>query len=618
MRVLRRSAENQSLHKYFFKDIFSNYYTISMPINVCIYIHDVRACAALNDISSALCDLNCKVAALGSPQCRGIENIQIIDNPDSLTDLMPKNNFQVCISDMKFDNKQAALVFIQYWMQQNEVYYNGKRHACTPSAISSLLVDIIKTRSFVPTGILYKKRNYLFLYDTDNMNPVMSTYIDMQQTKKTDKDKKIGLHWNFSNASTLRSKWLHLTHNLHIARDESDTTACNANVVINCSNIGTIDPRSIIYYCMEPHGEKTYNRYLSHINTQPLFVGTHERHLNNLEWHLRASLGQCMRGEDIVPSSQKMSDVLSVVVSDKDWDPGHKYRLQCIKIMDNMSDEERGFRLHIFGKCASLHFKNYHGELPEGEKDKALYPYKYHLNVENHSIKNYITEKFVDPMIAQCYTFYHGAPNIKTFFHPDTFYPLSGSMDENDIQRDIDAIRQCIQSDKYSQIQSALQTARHDILHKYSFEPRTLSILFMSRVRCVVWHKDTPTHSATADLLSSHLKAEGYKTIDKGAYPSHVDIAQPGVFDQLVLATAQKACKEYTSCYMQVSDTVHDLLYDRLCFAMSGSDVDVDVIRVNDVDMLITPQGAEKIIVNSMNKVPLFTSCTLSDVITLA
>jgi hypothetical protein len=575
-----------------------------MPINVCIYIHDAQACAALNTISSVLCDLNFRVAALGSPSCRGIQNVQIIDKPEDLQTLMPKNNFQVCISDHKFDNKQASLAFIQYWINQNEVYYNGKRHALTSDAIKSLAVDIIKTRSFVPCGILFKKRHYMFLYDTDNMNPVVTTCMDTNPTLQTNKDKKIGLYWNFSDASTLRKKWLHLTHDLYIASDETDTTGCLANVVVNASNMGTIDPRSVVYFCMEPFGEQMYNRYLISIS-QCMFKGTHDRHLNNMEWHLRASLGQCMRNEDIRAHGEKQHDnVLSVVVSSKDWDPGHKYRLALIRAMDDMTEEERGFGLHIFGKCQSCNFKHWKGELPDQEKDQALYPYKYHLNVENHYIKNYITEKFVDPMIAQCFTFYHGAPNISTFFSSDVYQWLSGSMDA--ISDDIDLIRKRMCVDHaYDHSKDALQTARHDILTKYSFEPRVLSILLLARAKTIMWHSDTSEGHQASTYVQQHLQAEGFKVIDKGACPSHLDLQQRATIDQLIMATCQRACKDYSAVYMQTSSTCHELLFDKLCFAVCDQP-DIVLLKDHPGDMLIMPQAAETIMNNAMRKQPLF------------
>jgi hypothetical protein len=110
--------------------------------------------------------------------------------------------------------------------------------------------------------------------------------------------------------------------------------------------------------------------------------------------------------------------VLSVVVSDRCVDEGHKLRLDFIKDLDERasstslfglkSNNTLGFDVHIYGNCASLKFKNYKGELPKASKDDGILPYKYHFNAENHSYDNYVTEKFTDGIVGESVFFYWG------------------------------------------------------------------------------------------------------------------------------------------------------------------------------------------------------------------
>lgn len=49
-------------------------------------------------------------------------------------------------------------------------------------------------------------------------------------------------------------------------------------------------------------------------------------------------------------------------------------------------------------------------------KDSVLEDYKYHIVIENSIERDYISEKLTDALLAGCYVFYHGAPNVFDYF----------------------------------------------------------------------------------------------------------------------------------------------------------------------------------------------------------
>ena len=49
-----------------------------------------------------------------------------------------------------------------------------------------------------------------------------------------------------------------------------------------------------------------------------------------------------------------------------------------LDLIKKLDQSDLPFELHIYGRCQSLGFKNYKGELPDQAKDDAVFPYKYH------------------------------------------------------------------------------------------------------------------------------------------------------------------------------------------------------------------------------------------------
>jgi GR25 family glycosyltransferase involved in LPS biosynthesis len=60
-----------------------------------------------------------------------------------------------------------------------------------------------------------------------------------------------------------------------------------------------------------------------------------------------------------------------------------------------------------------------------------MFPYYYHLVIENSIYPGYFTEKLVDSVLAGCITFYYGCPDIYKYLDSRILIQLSGNIDKD-------------------------------------------------------------------------------------------------------------------------------------------------------------------------------------------
>lgn len=262
--------------------------------------------------------------------------------------------------------------------------------------------------------------------------------------------------------------------NIQLVREEP----CDYYCVINAPPKGfKLDHSRTILFRMEPkitENPEKWGEFWSN-PTGLLYAGVHEAptapttptaptapvYLNVAEWHLSKTYDQL--------SSEKISkqfDTLSTVLSDKYSDPGHIKRVDFIKFL------EKQMRVDVFGGNRFL-WKDYKGALDYHSKDNALFPYKYTFNCENHSIKNYCTEKLYDGIIAECLVFYSGCFNIRDHIDPRAYVYLELS----NFEADLKLIRQAIQENWWEQRLPYIKKAKHRILNELQVYPRIDSII---------------------------------------------------------------------------------------------------------------------------------------------
>lgn len=222
-------------------------------------------------------------------------------------------------------------------------------------------------------------------------------------------------------------------------------------VVINGTHIDTPKNRTILM-SMEPYLE---NRLTEKLSIESYFaVFFHANELNNMEWHLSLSYF------DLLYHSPTKTKVISSIQSNKYFDPGHKLRIDFCKYLDNY------LSLDMYGD--DVGYKNCKGKLPYHCKDDGLFPYKYTIAAENHSINNYITEKLWDSILSETLCFYWGCPNIEEFVNERCFVWL----DMANLEESRRIIETAIKEDWWKQRIDVIRREKKRILNEYNLFER--------------------------------------------------------------------------------------------------------------------------------------------------
>lgn len=92
--------------------------------------------------------------------------------------------------------------------------------------------------------------------------------------------------------------------------------------------------------------------------------------------------------------------------------------------------------IDIYGRGLQTDDKRYKGELQN--KFTGLLPYQYSISIENSNEKNYLTEKFIDPVLCGTIPIYNGAPNVELIYNKNSFKTID--LDSPTIIEDIKLI----------------------------------------------------------------------------------------------------------------------------------------------------------------------------------
>ena len=262
------------------------------------------------------------------------------------------------------------------------------------------------------------------------------------------------------------SKGNYTWNNIKIVWEEP----CDYYCIINSPPVDfKHDPSKTILFRMEPNvgrgASKWEKEWLSPDKNTFLFHSYNDLHYSNVEWHLSKTYTELLTEK--IKKDKDVYHILSTVLSDKYADPGHHKRVDFVKFL-----ESKGLPVDVYGGNRFL-WKNYKGSLPSHKKDNALFPYKYTFNCENHSIKNYCTEKLYDGILAECLTFYHGCINYKDFIDERAFVYL----DLINFEHDYNIIRKAIDEDLWNQRLPYIKAVKTKILEEMQFFPRIEKIV---------------------------------------------------------------------------------------------------------------------------------------------
>lgn len=227
-------------------------------------------------------------------------------------------------------------------------------------------------------------------------------------------------------------------------------------------------PGRTIVFQMEPmrlgmpgaYGVKSWGEWASPDRSRFLAVRSHQYCHNNAEWHVDRGYNELKRHD----YSGTKTKLMSAVLSDKQQDIGHRLRTRFLRYVE---DSSPGF-VDIHGRCASLGFRGYKGELPEHDKSDAMIPYRYTLAVENNAEKNYFTEKIVDAIVTETLAFYWGCPNLEEHF-PDAFIRLP--LEDGDFAGCLATVKRSIDANLYDQFLPSIREAKRKVLDEYQYFP---------------------------------------------------------------------------------------------------------------------------------------------------
>jgi hypothetical protein len=145
---------------------------------------------------------------------------------------------------------------------------------------------------------------------------------------------------------------------------------------------------------------------------------------------------------------------ISTVCSNKAMTPVQKKR---IALTDYLGGALSEYDIDVYGQGRNYIL----------DKWDALYPYKYHIAVENSVHPNYWTEKISDAFLGYSYPFYYGCPNLEEFFPPGSF----SYIDLDDPEKTLWIIKRAIRDDYYRKYLGRLREARNLVLDTYNIFP---------------------------------------------------------------------------------------------------------------------------------------------------
>jgi len=304
-----------------------------------------------------------------------------------------------------------------------------------------------------------------------NLITILLSSDTMEVPRKMVKYVKVKLLCNWTSSEDLAKLWNKMSKgnftwdNIKIVWDEEP----DYFVVLNCPPINEFPPANkTIVFQMEPLMDQNIGMWGDWAIPDPtkfVWVGSHKNHYNNNEWHLSKTYTEL---KDSHPDKDpELKNVISTVLSAKYKDPGHIKRIDFVKFL-----EKKGVPVHVYGDN-KWEYKDYRGALPYHAKDNALMTYRYTFNVENHSLKNYYTEKLIDGILSECLVFYSGCYNIREFLPKDSFVYLELS----NFEQDYNTIKKAIEENWWEQRLPAIREAKRIILEESQFFPRLHGII---------------------------------------------------------------------------------------------------------------------------------------------
>lgn len=141
---------------------------------------------------------------------------------------------------------------------------------------------------------------------------------------------------------------------------------------------------------------------------------------------------------------------LSVLCSAKAVTTDHRRRLEFVRYLQS----ELGDQIDVFGS----------GNRPVADKSEAIWPYKYHIVLENDHSDHFMTEKLPDAFLGWSYPLYFGGNEAYHRFPEGSFTAIDIYQPEHSLN----VIRNVLASQTYEQSLDRITDARNSVLTKHN------------------------------------------------------------------------------------------------------------------------------------------------------
>lgn len=228
------------------------------------------------------------------------------------------------------------------------------------------------------------------------------------------------------------------------------------------------DPSRTIVFHMEPvmwtaAMRPIWGRWAAPSPTTFLQVRDHRHHRSVVDWWVGLSHHELVHG---APPEKTHS--IGACVSAKYSDPGHRLRVDLLRHLDAQDD----LGIDVWGD--DVHgFRGARGPTPPHDKRQAILPYRYWVDAENHRSPNFLSEKILDPILAECLPFYWGCPNLDAFLDPEAYIEL----DMADVEGSTARIREAIAADEWTARLPAIRAMKVRILEELAFFPTLARVI---------------------------------------------------------------------------------------------------------------------------------------------
>lgn len=221
-------------------------------------------------------------------------------------------------------------------------------------------------------------------------------------------------------------------------------------VIMNYPQYNNYDPKKTIVFESEtPSTRNSYPKFYQDRRSEFLYVHDTKEHFNVDLWYHGLTYNELLIDEHF-----KKTKSLSIINSNLNNLPGHKFRNNLIQQISNTIDFDLFGRFHT-------HNPKYKGSL--NKKSDGLNHYRYTFNCENDFEENYFTEKLLDGIFCECVTFYVGCPNIKQHINPNSFVELGLNIEDN-----IKIIEEHIKNNVWIDMHSDILEEKRRIMNDYN------------------------------------------------------------------------------------------------------------------------------------------------------